>query len=169
MDQNLENKIDFAEKLKIFYKKQKKKIFFLIFIILVILISVIFIQNNISKKNVLISENYIQAGLYLSAGKKDEAKSIYKDLISKKNSLYSILSLNTIIDKNLISDKSQILEYFEILENSSLSEENKDLLTLKKGLYLIKNSDFKNGNDLLRKLIEKNSKLRSIAEQLIKK
>lgn len=169
MDQNLENKIDFAEKLKIFYNKQKKKVFFLIFVILAILISVIFIQNNISKKNVLISENYIQAGLYLSTGKKEEAKLIYKELISKKNNLYSVLALNTIIDKNLISDKSQILEYFEILENSSLSEENKDLLTLKKGLYLIKNSDFKNGNDLLRKLIEKNSKLKSIAEQLIKK
>ncbi len=169
MEQELEKKINFVEKLKNFYIKQKKKIFFFIFILLAILISAFFIKNNQSKKNVLISEKYIQAGVYLSAGKRDEAIFIYKDIISTKNNFYSILSLNTIIDKDLISDKSKILEYFKILENASISEENKDLLTLKKGLYLIKKSDLKNGHDLLKKLIEKNSKLKPIAEQLINK
>ena len=169
MEQDLENKIDFVEKLKNFYINQKKKIFFFIFILLAVLISAFFIEKNQLKKNILISEKYIQAGLYLSAGKRDEAKFIYKEIISTKNNFYSILSLNTIIDKDLITDKSKILEYFEVLENASISEENKDLLTLKKGLYLIKISDLKNGNDLLKKLIEKNSNLKSIAEQLVNK
>ena len=169
MEQNLENKIEFAEKLKNFYNQQKKKIFIFIFVILIISISIIFIQNSNAKKNIIISEKYVQAGLYLSAGKKEEAKTIYEEIIFTKNNLYSILSLNTIIEKDLISDQKQILEYFQILENSSLSEDNKDLLTLKKGLYLIKESDLENGNNSLKRLIEKNSNLKPIVEQLIKK
>ena len=169
MEENSENKIEFSEKLKNFYNHQKKKIILLIFILLVALISTILIHHNHAKKNILISEKYVQAGLYLSAGNKDSAKSIYEEIILTKNNLYSLLSLNTIIEKNLISDKNQILEYFEILENSSLSQENKDLLTLKKGLYLIKNSNLEDGYNSLKKLIKKDSNLSSIVEQLIKK
>ena len=169
MEENSENKIEFSEKKKNFYNHQKKKIIILIFILLVALISTILIHHNHAKKNILISEKYVQAGLYLSAGNKDSAKSIYEEIILTKNNLYSLLSLNTIIEKNLISDKNQILEYFEILENSSLSQENKDLLTLKKGLYLIKNSNLEDGYNSLKKLIKKDSNLSSIVEQLIKK
>ena len=42
-----------------------------------------------------------------------------------------------------------------------------DLITFKKALYLIKTSDEKNGNDLLKKLIDKNSKLKSISQAII--
>ena len=91
MEQELEKKVNFVEKLKDFYIKQRKKIFFFIFILLAILISAFFIKNNQSKKNVLISEKYIQAGVYLSAGKRDEAIFIYKDIISTKNNFRKAL------------------------------------------------------------------------------
>ena len=85
-----------------------------------------------------------------------------------KNNFYSILALNTIIEKNLISNKGEILKYFEILEKSNVTKEQKNLIKFKKALYLIKESDTKNGNNLLKDLIDDNSSLKSIAEEIIK-
>ena len=76
----------------------------------------------------------------------------------------SILSL----EKNLSSDKQKILSYFAILEKLNLSDETEDIISFKKALYLIKSGDLINGNELLKKLIDKNSNLKSIAEELYK-
>jgi len=94
---------------------------------------------------------------------------MYEEIILSKNKFYSILSLNTILEKNLISDKSKILEYFKILESSSNTKENNDLIIFKKALFLIKVSDNETGRKLLNDLIEKDSKLKSIAEDLLLK
>ena len=83
-----------------------------------------------------------------------------------KNKFYSILSLNTIIEKDLISDKDKILKYFSILEETNTSKAQTDLITLKKGLYLIKISETENGQNLLKKLIDKNSNLKTIAQEI---
>ena len=85
-----------------------------------------------------------------------------------KNKFYSILALNTIIEKNLISNKEEILKYFEILEKSNATQEQKNLIKFKKALYLIKELDTKNGNNLLKDLIDNNSSLKSLAEEIIK-
>ena len=61
------------------------------------------------KKNEIISEKYIQAGLYLSSNEMKNAKKIYEEIIESKNKFYSILALNTILEKNLESnDKEKI-------------------------------------------------------------
>ena len=65
--------------------------------------------------------------------------------------------------------KKKILEYFDIIENLNLNEDLKDLIQLKRSLYLIKNSDKEIGEELLNKLIEKNSNLKSIAEEIVVK
>ena len=57
----------------------------------------------------------------------------------------------------------------EILEELNYTEEKKDLISLKKALYLIKNSEIKKGNDLLKKITEKDSNFKFIAEELIAK
>ena len=50
---------------------------------------------------------------------------------------------------------------------SSLTKDRSDLLILKKALYLLKNSDDQAGKKLLKKLIDKNSSLTPIAEELL--
>ena len=62
-----------------------------------------------------------------------------------------------------------ILNYFSILLNSIKSEEQKDLINLKKALYLIKNSDAKTGKSILEKLVNKDSTFKSIAIDALKK
>ena len=81
----------------------------------------------------------------------------------------SICYLNTLIEKNLVTDNAKILKFFEILENSISTKEKKDLIKLKKALFLIKNSDFQNGHNLLKILIKENSNLKSIAQEILEK
>ncbi len=167
MEQNVENKIH--NYLINFYNKNKIKILFFTIILFVFISIVIIFNNNNKKKNLIIAEKYIQAELLLTAEKKDNAKIIYEEIILSKNKFYAILSLNTIIDKKLITNEKEILEYFSILEKSNLSKENKDLLTLKKALYYLKTSKADAGKVILKSLIDNDSSLKKIAQELLKK
>ena len=168
MEENLENKLILKDRLVSFYTTNKKKIYVFIFFIF-ILIGFLFLKVEKDKKeNSLISEKYIQAGIYLNSKKNNEARILYEEIILSKNEFYSILSLNTIIEKNLLSDSDKILEYFAILEKIISSKNNKDLIALKKALYFIKIKDTQKGKLVLQSLIEKNSTLKSIAQEILK-
>jgi len=169
MERNPESKLEFKEKLKDFYYKNKGKIFFSILVLLIFLISVIFIKYNDERKKKFVSEKYIQAGLYLVSDKKENAKKLYEEIILNEDNFYSILALNIIIEKNLISDENKILEYFNLLEKSNLTSENIDLLNLKKSLYLINNSNIEMGENLLKSLKNKDTSLKPIIEEILKK
>ena len=169
MEQNLNKKIEFKVKFISFLKENKKKSIFSILILLIFIISTAFITINNEKKNVLISEKYIQAGLYLASNKLEKSKNIYEEIILSKNKSYSILSLNTILEKNLETDKNKILNYFKIIEELDNSEEQKDLVIFKKALFLINESDIEEGKKLLNDIIESNSKLKSLAEEILAK
>ena len=109
----------------------------------------------------------MQAGIYMQNNDNKNAIILLNDVILSKNKFYSVLALNTILEKNLVTEQKKILNYFEIIEKLKIAEDKKDLILLKKALYLIKISDKKDGQDILKKIIEKNSKLKSIAEILI--
>lgn len=167
MEENLENKIKFRDKLINLYDLNKKKFLLFIVILLFIFVAAISLKLQNEKKNILISEKYIQAGLYLTLDKKEKARVFYEEIILSKNKFYSILSLNNIIEKNLISDSNKILEYFAILESSS-SKEDKELIRLKKALYLIKISDEINGKKILKDIANNSTSLKTIAKDLLK-
>ena len=167
MELNTENKLNFREKLINFYNLNKVKIFTLLFVILLILASFIFLNNQKQKKITLISEKYVEAGIYLSAKKNNEAKKLYEEIIIGNNTIYSIMALNIIIEKKLISDKNKILEYFSIVEKSISNKYQKDLIILKKALYQINVNNTEEGNKLLERLIDNNSSLKTIAQEIL--
>ena len=68
-----------------------------------------------------------------------------------------------------MSDKEKILDYFETMETINYSEDILDLINFKKALFLLKNSNFEQGNKLLQKLIDKNSSQKDIAQEIIDK
>ena len=103
-------------------------------------------------KNEKVSEQFIQAGVYLSLNEEEKSKKIYKEIIKSKNKFYSILALNKIIDNKLEQNKEEILNLFEIVENSKVDREQKNLVKLKKALYLIKISRESEGKNYLMKL-----------------
>jgi len=167
MDQNLNKKIDRKEKLISIFKENKLKIYSSFTIIILLFAALFLFKKNQDDQRKLISEKYIQAGIQLSIDKKENAKKIFEEIIFAENSFYSALALDSIVDKNLIKDKEKILEYFNLVEKITKSEEKKDLLIFKKALFLIKNENLNKGNKLLKELIERNSKLKSLAEVFI--
>ena len=168
MEQNLESKQELKNSLFNFYNVNKIKIYIFIFSLITILVLFALIKYKNEKQNIFIAEKYVEAGLNLTSSKKDKAKELYEEIILSKNNFYSILSLNAVIENKLITDKNKIIKYLDILEKSNSSNEQKDLIILKKALYLIKESDVQGGNNLLNSLIEKKSTLKSIAQELVK-
>ena len=167
MEQNLDKKIEIQERLKTFFSNNKKKFILLIIIILIIFIAFFLWKGNQNKKDILISEKYIKAGLFLSNNKFEEAKNTYEDLILSSNKFYAVLALNTILEKNLVKEKQKIFKYFKKVEKLNLSVEQKDLITFKKALYLIKLNENDDAKELLNNLINKNSNFKSVAQELI--
>ena len=167
MEQNLDKKNEIQERLKTFFSNNKKKFILLIIIILIIFITFFLWKGNQNKKDILISEKYIKAGLFLSNNKFEEAKNTYEDLILSNNKFYAVLALNTILEKNLVKDKQKIFKYFNKVEKLNLSNEQKDLIIFKKALYLIKLNENDDAKELLNNLINKNSNFESVAKELI--
>ena len=128
----------------------------------------IVLNEKSKRKNILISEKYIEAGLLLSNDKINEAKNIYENVILSNNKFYSLLSLNTILEKNLIEDNKKILEYFDQLEKKNYSRDLKDLILFKKALYLMRNNNSESAKKILENLIKEDSNLKLSAQEIIK-
>ncbi len=167
MENNFENKIEFKDRIIYFYNQYKKLIFLSIVFIIILLIFLTFYSIRNEKRNNLISEKYIQAGLYLSAGQNDKSKKIYEEILKTNNSFYSTLSLNNILEKELEKDENKIVEYFNIVSKLQKNNEQKDILKLKKALYLIKISKKKEAEKLIKELINSNSKFKDLAKQIL--
>ena len=167
MEQEINKNFENKNKFLLILKENKIKIIYILFIFLISALIVIFYKLNEQKKNTLISEKYIQAGLQLSADKKEKSKKILENIILSKNEFYSVLALNTLLEKNLEKDEKKIISYFEILEDLSLPKEQKDLVIFKKALFLIKIFKVDEGKNLLKKLIKENSNYKSLSEEIL--
>ena len=166
MEQNVDKKIDFKSKVISFYSSNKVFVYSFICIIFLILIFSTFLINNKNEQNKIIAEKYIEAGIYLASDKKEKSINIFEEIILSNNKFYSVLALNTILEKNLVSDKDKILEYFKLVEKN-VNKEQKDLVVFKKALYLMKTNDVEKGNTLLKTLIDNDSLLKSLAEEVV--
>ena len=152
-----------------FLNNNKFKIIVLVTSLVIFFIVSIILEINKDKKNKLIAENYIQAGLLFNSGKKEESLAYFENIIESNNKFYSILALKNIIEKNLISDHEKIIGYFSLIEKKLKNEEQTDLLKFKKALYFMENEKDLEGEKLLKDLIIKNSKFKELSEEVIKK
>jgi predicted negative regulator of RcsB-dependent stress response len=169
MDPNIDKNINTQNRSILFLKENKLKIFSVLIVIILIILVVIFIQFKKQKNSNLISEKYIHAGLLLSSGDTEKSKNLLEEIILSKHNFYSILALNTILEKKLEKNKSKVILHFEIVENLNNSQDQKDLITFKKALYLIESSEKKEGEQLLNNLILSDSKLKSLAKEVLEK
>tara|TARA_Y100000768_G_C23670518_1_gene537539 strand:- start:33 stop:539 length:507 start_codon:yes stop_codon:yes gene_type:complete len=168
MDQSVDNN-KFSEKIIYFLKKNKIKIYFLFVIVIILILSLAFFSHQQDKKNNLMAEKFIKAGVLLSLNNEIKAKEIFEEIILSENEFYSVLSLSTILEKDLILNEEKILNYFSVVESSIKSQDQRDLLLFKKALYLIKIKKNQDGEKLLNKLINDNSKFNSLAKDIISK
>ena len=77
------------------------------------------------------------------------------------------MALNIILEKELETNENTILSYFKIIESLKITKEKKDLVTLKKALFLIEKSKFAEANKILNNLIENDSKFKDIAQEIL--
>ena len=169
MDQSVDKKPELKENLRITFNRNKKKIILILIFIMIIPAAVLIWNVNQNKKNLIISEKYIEAGLLLSKGNKQEAKILFEEIIMSNNEFYSILALNSVLEKKLITDKKKIVEYFQILEKKITNEKSIDLILFKKALFLIKEKNSEEGIIILKKLVEKNSNLKILSQEILDK
>ena len=163
MEQSENKKIDTKENLKLFVKNNFTKIILFLVFLIIIIASFFVWKENQNKKNFLISEKYVKAGILLRNGENKSATNYYKDIILSKNKFYSVLALNTILEKNLIEDNIEILNLFEKVEKLKLDKKNTDLIIFKKALYFSKINQVEKSKILLNKLIDQNSSLKELA------
>ena len=139
MTENLiEAQYDITKKsrIKTFYETNKILIYSSIAILVIILLSTLYYYNAKEKKRILISENYIQAKVYLQNENNDAATKILKKIVYADDPTYSTLSFFMIMNQNLISDHNEVLKIFDyLLENNKFDKEIKSLILYKKALY----------------------------------
>ncbi len=163
-----ETKISSSEKIANFVQKNKNIILINFILIISVLVGISYFNHYQNSKNEKISEKFVQAGIYLSLNKQEESKKIYKEVISSKNKFYSILALNNIIDNDLEQNNEEVLELFDIVENIKIENEQKNLIKLKKALYLIKISRDNEGKKLLDEIISDDSIWKEAASEISK-
>ncbi len=167
MEEDLNKNIQFKERVSIFINKNKSRLIWILSIIFIAIALVIFNDINYKKKNRIISEKYIQAGLYLASNDNNKSKQLFEEIILSKNSFYSPLALNVLLEKSLENDHNKIMDYFKIVESIIKSKERKDLISFKKALYLIKNSKIDDGKKILNELVKNESQLKFLAEEIL--
>ena len=142
---------EFPEKKFLSFIKSNSKIFtYTISTLFIFLAISLWFSYDSKKQNKIISEDFIKAKIFLEKDSKDKATLILKNIIKKKDTIYSSLSLFLLIDQNLVEDKQLIMEYFDnIISDGDYSEEDINLLKLKKAIYI---SDIEHEQEMLKLL-----------------
>ena len=145
----IEARYDITKKSKLrrFYESNKILIFSSIIVLAIILISFSVYFENKEKNKILLSENYVQAKIYLENGNKVEAISLLKKVIFANDPTYSTLSFFLILNQNLVTDHEELSTLFDhLLNNNKFEKEVINLLIYKKALF---NSNFISESKLL--------------------
>jgi len=133
-----ETRYDLTKKSKFreFYESNKILIYTFAIILVIIISSYNYYQHSVEKKKIFLSDNYIQAKVYIESGEKFKATEILKNVIYSDDPTYSTLSFITILNENLISKNDLISELFQhLLKNNKFDKEIRNLLIYKKALH----------------------------------
>jgi hypothetical protein len=158
---------EISEKIKLIdlLKKNSKLLLSLLILLFVIIGILLWFDHSNKSKREKISENFIQAKILLENQQNIKAHNVLKNIIEKKDNIYSPLSLFLIIEKNLETDKATVTNYFDkILDIGSIEKEDLNLLRLKKAIFISENSKEEDMLELLNPIINSDSvwKIQSI-------
>ena len=147
-------------------KKNFKKIVFILSVLLSVLILFFYLDIQKKKANLLVSEKFNEAKILIQSKKSESGKKILIDIIKEQNKFYSPLSLYYIIE-NKLDTKENILNFFKIIEKiNKLDNDNKNLIKIKKALY-VSNYNDKDMIKILEEVGKSNSSWSNYAINLI--
>jgi predicted negative regulator of RcsB-dependent stress response len=146
------------EIIKKFLINNKKLLISILVIMVVSLISYFAFSEYQERKKTKISDQYNTIVSEYSQNNKENTKIFLIELINKKDSTYSPLSLYFLIDNGLIAEQSMINKLFDvIIEDVSLEKEIKNLIIYKKALFNSDNSDENQLLEILKPILNSNS------------
>jgi len=141
-----------------FFKKNIKVIIVFLTALLLLFVTLIYIDNKNKKKNILISNLYNDANILIKNNKNLKATDILLNIIEEKNRFYSPLSLYLILENDLEKKPEKILILFDkVIKIKKIEKENKNLIIIKKALYLTKYGNEQEILSLLNPIINSNS------------
>ena len=156
------------ERIKNFILNNKKSLIAFLIMFFGIIISFFGYKEFKKSQTIKISDIYNSTIINYSSETKDETINKLIEIVNKKNSTYSPLSLYFIIDNRLILNQKEINDLFNILiEDTPLEKEIKNLIIYKKGLYNADKVDENKLLEILRPLINTKSIWTSHALYLI--
>ena len=156
------------EKIKNFFINNKKRLIIFFSLSLVTLICFFGYKEYKENKQLKISDLYNSVVTEYSEKNKEITKNALVELVDKKDSTYSPLSLYFIIDNQLITDKLKINRLFDkVINGSHLDKEIKNLVIYKKALYNADNSSENELLSILKPIINSNSVWKSHALYLM--
>jgi predicted negative regulator of RcsB-dependent stress response len=146
------------ERIKNFLVNNQKLLILTISFIIILLIGYFVFKEYKEIKKIEISDQYNSIVIEYSKKNKEITKNALIELINKKDSTYSPLSLYFIIDNALVTDQLIINELFDvIIEDMSLEKEIKNLIIYKKALYNAADSDENQLLEILKPIINSES------------
>ena len=170
MSENEINKTKEKNRYLDFFETNKKKLLVIVSFSIIFLIS-LFVYNEYEEKKIIrISEDFNKARIMVSQKKNDEAKILLVQIINEKSKFYSPLSLNIMIENNLEKNFNLNLLLFEkILSIKSLDKEQKNLIKIKKALFLLNEKKDKDFLAELESIYNSNSIWKKQATSILKK
>ena len=142
-----------------FLKNNVKKFLFVLIVVVIVLGFFTWKDREDTKKRLEISEKYIDTKILLNQNNQSQnALNNLVEIIFSKDETYSVLSLYLVIDGDLEADNKKILKYFnEVLSIKDLKNEDKNLIKLKKAIFISNKSNEKDLLDLLNPIINSES------------
>ena len=106
----IEAQYDITKKAKIkkFYEKNKSLIYIFIFFTILVIFGTMYYLENKESKRIALSDDYIQAQIYINGGEKNKAKTLLEKIIFKNDPTYSSLSLFLLLNEDLLTDNNKI-------------------------------------------------------------
>ncbi len=124
------------EKIRNFFIINKKLLITILSLIIISIIIYFAHEEYKERKKIKISNQYNSIVAEYTEKNKEITNNALVELISKKDSTYSPLSLYFIIDNKLINERSKVNSLFDvIIEKTPLEKEIKNLIIYKKALY----------------------------------
>jgi hypothetical protein len=123
-------------------KQNSKLLISIVSVALLSLIIILYLSYKNQKDLIHISEQYYEAQILIEKKNNKQAKSILENIIAEKSKLYSPLSLYLIIDLKLEDDPLKVIKLFdEVIKIKKIGKEDKNLIRIKKALFISNNKD----------------------------
>ena len=146
------------EKLKNFFVNNKRILISVMGIFIALIISYVALKEYKDKKRIKISDQYNSIIIEYSEKNREATRNALIELINKKDSTYSPLSLYFLIDNNLVVDQFKVNELFDlIIDDITQDKEIKNLIIYKKALFNSNNAEENQLLEIVKPLINSDS------------